>query len=173
MTSTIAFNQLNLKWSDIRTYFFVFIFAVGNLVLPQICHLIPSGGLILLPVYFFTLIAAYKFGLKVGLVTALCSPLLNSVLTGMPAMEVLPVILLKSVILAATAAYIAGRFQKVSILHLLIVVLTYQLIGSMAEWGITQSFAKATQDLTMGIPGMLVQVLGGYFLLKKIADLKL
>jgi hypothetical protein len=170
MTSTTTFRPLNLKLSDSRTYLFVFLFAGGNLILPQLCHLIPSGGMILLPVYFFTLIASYKFGLKVGLFTAICSPLLNSVLFGMPLMAALPVILLKSCLLAVAAAYVAARFKKVSVLHLLMVVLAYQLAGSLAEWGITSSFIKATQDLTLGIPGMLIQIFGGWYLLKKLAD---
>jgi hypothetical protein len=50
------------------------------------------------------------------------------------------------------------------------VVLAYQIAGSLVEWGITQSFAKAMQDLTIGIPGMLIQVFGGWILLKKLAD---
>ena len=61
-----------------RTYLFAFLFIAGNIVLPQLCHMIPQGGLILLPIYFFTLVAAYKFGLRVGLLTALLSPLVNS-----------------------------------------------------------------------------------------------
>jgi hypothetical protein len=170
MTSTTTFHPMNLKWLDTRTYLFVFLFAAGNLVLPQLCHLIPSGGLIFLPIYFFTLIASYKFGLKVGLLTAICSPLLNAVLTGMPPMAVLPIILLKSCLLAIAAAYVASRFKKVSVIHLLMVVLAYQIAGSLVEWGITQSFAKGMQDFTIGIPGMLIQVFGGWFILKKLAD---
>lgn len=169
MTAT-KFHPINLKWSDTRTYLFVFLFAVGNILLPQLCHLIPSGGLIFLPVYFFTLIASYKFGLKVGLITAICSPVLNSVLTGMPPMAVLPIILMKSCLLAAAAAYVASTFKKLSLFHLLLVVLAYQLAGSTIEWLLTQSFAKATQDLTIGIPGMLLQLFGGWLLLKKMAD---
>lgn len=170
MTLTTTFHPLNLKWSDTHTYMFVFLFAGGNLLLPQLCHLIPSGGLIFLPVYFFTLIASYKFGFKAGLITAICSPLLNSLLTGMPPIVLLPVILLKSCLLAMAAAWVAGTFKKVSVLHLLLVVLAYQITGSLAEWGITQSFAKATQDITIGIPGMLIQIFGGWILLKKLAD---
>ena len=88
-------------------------------------------------------------------------------------MEVLPIILLKSCLLAMAAAYVAARYKKVSVVHLLVVVLAYQIAGSLAEWAITQSFAKAIQDLTMGIPGMLIQVFGGWFLLKKLADYEL
>lgn len=170
---TTTFNSLNLKLSDKKTYLFIFLFVGGNLILPQLCHLIPSGGLIFLPVYFFTLVASYKFGFKVGLLTAVFSPLLNSVLTGMPPIVALPVILLKSSLLASVAAYTANRFKKVSVVLLLLIVLCYQITGSLVEWSVTQSFAKATQDLTIGIPGMLIQVFGGWFMLKKLADYEL
>jgi hypothetical protein len=173
MTSTTTFHPLQLKWSNITTYFLVFLFVGGNLILPQLCHLVPSGGLIFLPIYFFTLVASYKFGLKVGLFTALFSPILNSVLFGMPMMIMLPAILIKSCLLAFTAAYVAATFKKISVLHLIVVVLVYQIAGSLIEWRITQSFAMATQDLTIGIPGMLIQIFGGWYLLKKLANYEL
>lgn len=169
MFSTTSFYPLRLQWSDLRTYFFALLFVAGNLILPQLCHLIPSGGQMFLPIYFFTLIVSYKFGIKAGLVTALFSPSLNFVLFGMPPLAVLPVILVKSSLLATIAAYVAHSWKKLSLLHLLLVVLSYQLAGSLIEWGVTQSFAAATADLTIGIPGMTIQVIGGWLLLKKLA----
>ena len=64
----------------------------GNIVLPQLCHLVPQG-LILLPIYFFTLIGAYKYGWQVGLLTAVLSPLANHLLFGMPPAPMLAPIL--------------------------------------------------------------------------------
>ena len=169
MLSATFFIPVRFQWSDIRMYFFALLFAAGNLVLPQLCHLIPSGGQIFLPIYFFTLIASYKFGLKVGLLTALLSPLLNSVLFGMPPAVLLPIIMIKSFLLALVAAYAASKYQKLSLLLIIAVVAGYQVIGSLAEWSITRSFAAATADLTIGIPGMLIQVFGGWLILKKLA----
>ena len=169
MNFNTAFLPLQLPVYKWRTYLFVLLFVMGNLVLPQLTHLIPKGGLIFLPIYFFTLIAAYKFGLNVGLFTALFSPLANSLLFGMPPMAVLPIILIKSGLLAIIASFVAGRYKKISVIHLLAVVLGYQLIGSLAEWGITQNINSAIQDFTLGIPGMLLQVFGGFIILKKLA----
>ena len=75
----------NFDLSDSRTYLFTALFVIGNLALPQLCHLVPNGGHILLPIYFFTLVAAYKYGLAAGLMTAILSPVLNHALFGMPA----------------------------------------------------------------------------------------
>ena len=68
----------NYKFNELKTYLFVTLFVAGNIILPQICHLFPDGGKIFLPIYFFTLLASYKYGFKVGLMTAIFSPLINS-----------------------------------------------------------------------------------------------
>jgi thiamine transporter ThiT len=122
----------------------------------------------LLPIYFFTLFAAYKYGLATGLLTAVLSPVVNSLLFGMPVLAFLPVILVKSVLLATVAALIASRQKTVSIISLLIVVLSYQIIGSLVEWAIVKDFFVAVQDFRIGIPGMLLQIVGVYLLLKII-----
>ncbi|MBR4037872.1 MAG: ECF transporter S component [Tidjanibacter sp.] len=142
------------------------LFVVGNIALPQLCHLVPQGGLILLPIYFFTLIGAYKYGFGVGVVTAVLSPVINSLLFGMPAAAMLPIILIKSLLLAGAAALMASRTGRVTLLSLVAVVLGYQVVGSLAEWAITGSLAVAVQDFRLGLPGMALQVLGGYAVIK-------
>ena len=101
------------KLNELKTYLFVILFVAGNVVLPQLCHLIPNGGKILLPIYFFTLFASYKYGLKVGLMTAVLSPLINSLAFGMPAMALLPAIMIKSIVLAFTASFVANKTNRV------------------------------------------------------------
>ena len=155
----------NLGLSELKTYLFVFLFVTGNILLPQLCHLIPDGGKVFLPIYFFTLIASYKYGVKVGLMTAVLSPVINSLLFGMPALAVLPAILVKSVVLALAASFVATKTHKVSLINLLIVILTYQCIGTLAEWAMTSSFYVAIQDFRLGIPGMVLQIVLTYFLL--------
>lgn len=164
MNTTVNLYSLSLRES--RSLLYAALFIVGNLLLPQLCHLIPQGGLMLLPIYFFTLIGAYKYGWQVGLLTALLSPVLNSALFGMPALAVLPGIMVKSALLALAAAYIAHRHQSVSIALLLAVVLAYQVVGSLVESAMLGSLALGFQDFRIGIPGMLLQVIGGYLFIK-------
>ncbi|MBR4388159.1 MAG: ECF transporter S component [Prevotella sp.] len=161
-------NLYTLGFSQGRSYLFAALFLVGNIVLPQLCHLMPQGGLTLLPIYFFTLIGAYKYGWKVGLMTAVFSPLVNSALFGMPAAAVLPGIMVKSVLLALSAAFVARRYQSVSIPLLLLVVLGYQVVGSLIESAMLGSLTLGFQDFRIGIPGMLLQVVGGYFVIKSM-----
>ena len=168
-TSTLKLYVLDYK--SVKTYGIAAAFVVGNILLPQLCHIIPQGGFILLPIYFFTLVGAYKYGWKVGLLTALFSPLVNHVLFGMPPLAVLPAILLKSTLLAVSAGLAAQYFKRISIPIMLLVVLAYQVIGTLGEWLLTGSFSLAIQDFRIGIPGMLIQVFLGYgvirYLMKK------
>lgn len=159
-------NLYTWGYSDKKTYLAALLFVFGNIALPQICHLVPQGGMMLLPIYFFTLIGAYKFGWKVGLLTAVFSPIVNSALFGMPMPAVLPAILLKSVLLALAAGFIAYKYNKVSIPLLLATVLAYQLLGTLGEWAMKGDLYLAMQDFRIGIPGMLLQILGGYAVIK-------
>lgn len=102
----------SLEYSDVKTYLATSLFVLGNIALPQIFHLIPQGGITWLPIYFFTLVGAYKYGWKVGLLTAVLSPTVNSLLFGMPMLASLPSILLKSVLLALFAGLAAARLEK-------------------------------------------------------------
>lgn len=151
-----------LGYTEVRTYWAASLFVLGNLILPQLFHLMPQGGITWLPIYFFTLIGAYKYGWKVGLLTALLSPTINSLMFGMPSSLVLPAVLTKSVLLALTAGYAAYRFKKVSVWFLLCIVLSYQIVGTLAEWIYTGNLYTALQDFRIGVPGILMQVFGGW-----------
>lgn len=113
-------------------------------------------------------VGAYKYGWRTGLLTALASPLVNAALFGMPAVTALPAILVKSALLAGAAGYAARRFNRVSVALLAAVVLFYQIVGSAGEWALTGSFTAAVQDFRIGIPGMLLQVFGGYLFIKYV-----
>ena len=94
-----------------------------------------------------------------GLLTAVLSPCVNSWWFVMPAAAVLPAILLKSVLLALAAGYAASRFRRVSVLLLASVVLFYQVLGTLGEWAMTGD---------IGLPGMALQVAGGYWMVKYV-----
>ena len=158
----------SLPYSNMKTYLAASLFVLGNLVLPQAFHFIPQGGMIWLPIYFFTLVGAYKYGWKVGLLTAVLSPLANSALFGMPAVAALPAILFKSALLAIAAGYAASHFKKASIGLLVGVVLAYQIVGTLGEWAMIGDFRLAVQDFRIGIPGMLLQVFGGWLFINHV-----
>ena len=66
-----AVKLYSLSYSNVKTYGAALLFVIGNIALPQLFHLVPQGGMTWLPIYFFTLVGAYKYGWKVGLLTAI------------------------------------------------------------------------------------------------------
>lgn len=155
-----------LGYTETKTYLFAALFVAGNIVLPQLCHLIPQGGLIFLPIYFFTLFGAYKYGYTVGLLTAVCSPIVNNLMFGMPPTPMLPVIMTKSILLALIAAFVASKWHKSTLPFVALAVIGYQFFGSLAEWAITGSLTSALQDVSLGLPGIMLQIFGVWALLK-------
>ncbi|MBO5677159.1 MAG: ECF transporter S component [Bacteroidaceae bacterium] len=143
-----------LTLSNARTYLFAVLFTVGNVVLPQLCHLLPQGGLIFQPLYFFTLIAACRFGWRVALLTAVASPLINSLLFAMPSGAMLPVVLIKSVVLALGVSYAMTRKVRNPQLMAIIVILGAHLLGAITEWALLSSM----NTLKYCLPGAVLQV---------------
>jgi len=166
-----------LRLTDVKTYAFAVAFIAGNILLPQLCHLVPQGGLIFLPIYFFTLIGAYCYGRNVGMLSAILSPLVNCAFFGMPPVAALPAIMIKSAALALIASYISERKHTVTLPLLLLTVVGYQVVGMSFEfvqglardYSAADSFTHALQDVRIGYPGLLTQLFFGYLLIKKLS----
>lgn len=155
-----------LNYDEAKTYLWASIFVACNLVLPHEFHLIPQGGIIFAPLSLVILIGAYKLGWKVGLIAALASPLVNHLLTGMPAWPVLVVMTFKLVVLALIAGFTAQHFKRVSWFLLIGVVLSSLIIGGLGELLLTGGIEATIQDFTIGWPGILLQVVGAYLVCK-------
>lgn len=156
-------------FGDIKTYVIATLFIIGNIALPRIFHILPQGGVTWLPIYFFTLIGAYLYGWRVGLLTALASPVINSLLFAMPAISVLPTIVVKSSLLALAAGWASWHFRRVNILLLTAVVLAYQIGGTLCEWLLTGNAVVAFHDFRIGILGMLMQIFAGYAVIHSLS----
>jgi hypothetical protein len=109
---SVPFVPVRRGFRDAGLYLFSAAFVAGNLALPMAVHTVPQGGLIFLPLFFFTLVAAYSEGLLAGVLVALASPIINHAVTGMPAASMLPIVLFKSLFLAVTAAGGGGAPPK-------------------------------------------------------------
>ena len=137
-----------------RTYLFATLFTAGNIALPQLCHLVPQGGLLFQPIYLFTLIAACRWGWRVALLTALVSPLLNTLWFGMPSVAMLPVVLLKSVVLALGLSWAMMSKMRKPLLVAVLFIIGAQLLGAVAEWALLSS----ATTLWLCLPGVVLQI---------------
>lgn len=155
-----------LNFDEVKTYLWAAVFVACNLALPRLFHLIPQGGIIFSPLTLVILAGSYKFGWRVGLIAALASPLVNHLLTGMPATAVMPLMTVKLAVLALIAGFTAQHFKKCTLLLLIGVILATKLVGGLAELAFTGGIEATIQDFTVGWPGLLLAIVGSYLVCK-------
>lgn len=155
-----------LNYDEVKTYLWAAVFVACNMVLPQLFHLIPQGGVIFSPLSLVILAGAYKFGWKTGLLAAVLSPVVNHFAFGMPQWSVLQVMTLKLAVLAIVAGLAAQRFKTVSLPLIIGVVLVSMAIGCLGEFLLTGGIDATIADFTIGWPGLLLQVFGAWLILK-------
>lgn len=155
-----------LNFDEVRTYMWAALFVVCNMVLPQVFHLIPQGGIVFAPLSLVILAGAYKLGWKTALLAAVASPLVNNMVFGMPAWGVLQVMMLKLIVLSLVAGLTAQYFRTMTMPLLIGVVLASEVIGGLVELLLTGGIAATIQDFTIGVPGLLLQVIGTYLIVK-------
>ncbi len=161
----------SLGLADPSLYLISSILIAGNVILPILVHRIPMGGPALMPIFFFTLIAGWEFGLSAAMFTATLSPLISHGLTGMPQTSVLTGVILSSVALGAVAAAISRRCSRTSVFFLALAVLVHQaLVTSMAC--LTMGAIPALHGLAFRVPGILIQILGGWAALRLLEGLR-
>ena len=69
---------------------------------------------------------------------------------------------------SSNAGYAAHRYKRISIPILLLVVLSYQVVGTLGEWILVNDFFSAVQDFRIGLPGMALQIFGGYLFISRL-----
>jgi len=157
-----------LNFDEVKTYMWALVFVACNMLLPQLFHLIPQGGIIFSPLSLVILAGAYKFGWKSGLLAALLSPLANHLMTGQPAWGVLQVMTIKLAVLAVVAGLAAQHFHKVSLPLIIGVVFVSMCLGCLGELLLTGAIDATIADFTIGWPGLLMQIFGAWLILTYI-----
>ena len=66
------------------------------------------------------------------------------------------------------AVEVVSRKMDFSIFSVAIAVLAYQLVGMTVEFFMDFNFLHALQDIRIGWPGILIQIVGGYFVIKAL-----
>ena len=161
-TPAAIHEKLNL--GEPRLYLVTAAMVAGNILLPLAFHQFPEGGRMFLPIFFFTLIAGWRFGAQVAVITAMLSPLANHYLTGMPPSAMLHEIILQSALLGALAAMAASRFGKATLATLALVVLVHQALV-LFPMALHSGWQPCLAALKFRAPGLLLQVLGGFLVL--------
>ena len=156
---------LELNLTNVETYLKSILFIAANIALPHLFHLIPGGGVMFLPIYFFTLCGTLCYGWSVGILTAVFTPLIGNLLFSAPATPMLLDMVLKGATLAIVASLLMKKNQRCSLLNPLLAVLASWTLVGLAETPFTGT-SYAFQDFITGLPGMALMTLGGIVTLR-------
>lgn len=158
MTQQVRTESINLTQAQAYTKSALFIAA--NIALPYLFHLVPEGGKMFLPIYFFTLVAAIRYGWQVAALTAVMTPVVGNLLFGAPALHMLADMVVKGTVLSLLAGYAAMRLGKQLWVVAVSVLASWALVG-LVEMPFTGA-AFAFQDFVTGVPGMAMMTLGAW-----------
>ncbi|MCD6599133.1 MAG: hypothetical protein J7L19_00975 [Dehalococcoidia bacterium] len=160
MIKTIAISKAQafpkgIKYTDIRSYAFTFLFVALSTATPWIFHQFHLAGPIFLPMHFFVLVAGLLFGWRAGLIVGLSTPIISFVISGMPAVVLLPQIIAE----VSTYGLVAGILRERFNLRVI-----WSLIGAMIGGRLTLLLVLSITYLMKGAtysPLSIYTVAGG------------
>jgi thiamine transporter ThiT len=163
---------LSLKLTNIKTYGIIIAFVVLSVLTPWIFHQYPNAGPTYLPMHLFVFIAALTCGWQTGVIVGLLTPFASYLVSGMPAMTVLPQIAVEITVYG----FLAGLLRQKLHLHviwsllgamiggrlalLIAVVIVQAITGSVySPLGPSATPGDAVWNtITQAWPGMLIQL---------------
>jgi hypothetical protein len=163
---------LSLKLTNIKTYGIIIVFVVLSVLTPWIFHQYPNAGPTYLPMHFFVFVAALTCGWQTGVIVGLLTPFASYLVSGMPALTVLPQIAVEITVYGFLAGLLRQKFHLHVIWSLLgamiggrvalliAVVIVQAITGSVySPLGPTATAGDAVWNtITQAWPGMLIQL---------------
>ena len=153
------------------------VFVAFGVILPIAFHFVGAMGPVFLPMHIPVLMAGLFLGPVSGLTVGVITPVLSSVLTGMPPLiPILPLMVME----LAVYGTVAGYLYQVRHLPLAVALITAMIAGRLAAlvgvYGLANLFhLKLTPmaylaGLTAGLPGIAVQLIVVPLLLKRLEN---
>lgn len=164
MTTTFQVKSLSLN--ERKSYLLTTLFIIANVLLPQLFHTLNLGGERFLPILLFTLVSAAAYGLSVGMLTAILSPVASMLLFGMPSPEMCIILVAKGITLALVLGYFAGKFSKISLKNIITSIIAYQVVGIIVSTLVLGSIDGALSSVLISYPAMLLQLTLGTIIIK-------
>lgn len=145
-----------LTFSEIKYYVFSLVFTGLAILTPTIFHQFNLAGAKFLPMHIFVLVAGLLFGWRTGLMVGVLSPLISYSITHMPAMAILPEVVLELAVYGLAAGFLRERK-----LNIWIALLSAMILGRIARFLFVFVFGLQTDlvyYLQLSWPGIALQI---------------
>jgi len=159
MQNILALNRNSLIFSDLKLYLMSGLLVASTVFFPSLLHHFGIAGQAFLPLYFFSLLAGLTYGWRCGLIVGILSPLVSFFFSGMPALTILPFVIIKSLSTGLSSGLLTEKFKTKNIFLLtLSSILFTQLIGLILIFSFTSNLNLALMDFKIGHLGLLLQL---------------
>jgi hypothetical protein len=177
MINRIAFSKPQsligaLKYKDIRSYLLTAAFVMLAVFVPWVFHQFHLAGPTFLPMHIFVLIAGLLFGWRAGLLVGLFTPVTSYFISGMPALNILPQVVIEVSAYGLIAGLLREKYNLRTIwsllgamiggrLALLLVISLLYLIGGQSYSPLgpeANPLASFWSIVKQGWPGLAIQL---------------
>jgi riboflavin transporter FmnP len=142
-------------------------FVALGILLPMIFHSFNMGGQVFLPMHIPVLIAGMFLGPLPGLLVGITTPILSSLLTGMPPMfPMLPIMIAELGIYGLSSGYIAKVMDGKTLLPLAAGMIDGRIAAGVVVLVLSRFFGAQLSVLPFlkaaiitGLPGILIQLI--------------
>jgi len=102
---------LSLKFTELKTYGVIAAFVVLSVLTPWLFHQFQLAGATYLPMHFFIFAAAFTCGWQAGVIVGLLTPFASYLVSGMPALTILPQVAIEVTVYGLLAGLLRQRFN--------------------------------------------------------------
>lgn len=163
-----AHHQLTIPavipFTNPRLYAYAACFVAASVVIPRFIHwLHPLAGPILQPMFFIILLAGLMMGWRAGILVGIATPLISSVLSGMPSHAVLPGVLMECIWYGFIAGMMRRRYGMNTAAAVAIAVITGKFVAAAAlllipGYGLSDVWDIMWNAVAAGWPGIVLQL---------------
>ncbi|SHH49547.1 ECF transporter S component [Tepidibacter thalassicus] len=143
-------------------------FVALGVIIPMLFHMVKLGGPIFLPMHIPVLLAGLLLGGEYGLIVGFLTPIISSVLTGMPPMmPVLPIMTVELAVYGLISGLLFNKFNFNVIISLIISMICGRIGAFIVVYIMANMFGFAKLNPVMwlkggiitGIPGIAIQII--------------
>ena len=142
--------------------------AIG-VILPMAFHSIPNSGSIFLPMHIPVLVSGFLCGPMLGLIVGIATPVLSSLMTGMPPATILPSMICELAVYGLMTGVIFTYFKtKNKAAHIYVSLIGAMILGRLT-YGVLNALVFRTGQYSLevwttaafatAIPGIVIQLI--------------
>jgi uncharacterized membrane protein len=156
----------NVHNKSVKEVVFSGLFITLGLVLPVVFHFFGLGKTFL-PMHIPVLLAGFMLSVPYAAAVGALTPLLSSVITGMPPLfPIMPYMVLELAVYAAVASILSRKLRLNIYISLILSMIAGRVAAGIAVWFLViffeaklpGPFAFIASAVTTGIPGIIIQI---------------